>query len=190
MAVAAIRYVILYQSRPQQRLSEVMLYTSCPGAQSMFHEAAHLSSTDTPGAASPAGSRFGRFAALADRFGATASFLCAIHCALLPFVIAVLPLVGLGFLADHAIERGFVLFACVLATTMLLLGYRRHRRINALVLLLPAMLLLLAGVVVDVDQASVAHAWLVATGGSLLALAHLVNLRLSHVHDANCRHDG
>lgn len=147
-------------------------------------ELADLSKTE-PAAASR---RWSRLAALADRFGATASFLCAIHCALLPFVIALLPTLGLGFLADHALERGFVVFACLLALTMLGLGYRRHRRPNALFLLLPAVLLLLAGVLVDSDRAVVAHAWLVTTGGSLLALAHLVNLRLSHVHDANCRH--
>ena len=39
------------------------------------------------------------FHRLADRFGATASFLCAVHCALLPLVIAALPAIGLGFLA-------------------------------------------------------------------------------------------
>ena len=56
---------------------------------------------------------------LADRLGATASFLCAIHCAALPFVLAVLPLLGLSFLADHRFERGFVMFACALALTAL-----------------------------------------------------------------------
>lgn len=166
-----------------------MLYTPASPVPPKFPEVAPLSSPEKPAAgdAQPR-SRFHRYAAGIDRFGATASFLCAIHCALLPFVIAVLPLIGLGFLADHAIERTFVLFACLLAATMLLLGYRRHRRINALVVMLPAVLLLLAGVLVDFEQSAVAHAWLVATGGSLLALAHLVNLRLSHVHDANCRH--
>lgn len=154
----------------------------------MRYGACELNSTDPsdPAAERP---RPRSFAAMADRFGATASFLCAIHCALLPFVIAVLPALGLAFLADHSIERGFVVFACALASVMLLLGYRRHRRLNALFLLLPAMALLLAGVIVDFDSAAVTHAWLVSTGGSLLALAHLVNLRLSHIHDANCRHE-
>ncbi|WP_386065548.1 MerC domain-containing protein [Tahibacter sp. UC22_41] len=147
-----------------------------------------MNSDPTADPAATRRSRFSGFAAVADRFGATASFLCAIHCALLPFVIAVLPALGLAVLADHAIERAFVTFACTLATVMLLLGYRKHRRANALLLLLPALALLLAGVLVDFEQSAVSHAWLVTTGGSLLALAHLVNLRLSHVHDANCRH--
>lgn len=138
-----------------------------------------------PAASSPPGRRF---AALADRFGATASFLCAVHCALLPFVIAVLPVLGLGFLADHAIERGFVLFASALATTMLLVGYRRHGSRTALTVLFPGVALLLAGVLVDFDRSTTLHAVLVTTGGTLVALAHIVNLRLSHRHDENCRH--
>lgn len=154
----------------------------------MSCEVAALNSTDPSAQTTAPRRRFVGFAAMADRLGATASFLCAVHCALLPFVLAVLPTLGLAVLADHAVERGFIVFACSLATVMLLLGYRRHRRVNALAVLLPALLLLFAGVLVDIDQSALAHAWLVSAGGSLLAIAHLVNLRLSHVHDANCRH--
>src|SRR6188768_3601535 len=82
----------------------------------------------------------------ADRLGATASFLCAIHCAALPFVIALLPLVGLSFLADHRFEAGFVGFACVLASFALVSGYRRHRRRLPLMLAAPGLLLLILGV--------------------------------------------
>jgi hypothetical protein len=129
-----------------------------------------------------------RWTRFADRIGGTASFLCAIHCALLPFVIAILPLVGLGFLADHAIERGFVVFACLLATTTLGLGFRRHRDASPLFLLLPGIALLASGVLVDFERASTLHAVLVSSGGTLLALAHWRNLRVGHRHDANCRH--
>lgn len=129
-----------------------------------------------------------RVARLADRFGATASFLCAVHCALLPFVVAVLPFLGLSFLANHTYERVFVLFACTLASTTIGLGARRHGDRRALALLLPGIALLLAGVAVDFDSLPVLHAVLVTTGGTLLSLAHVVNLRLTHVHDASCAH--
>ena len=33
-----------------------------------------------------------------DKFGSTASVICALHCALLPLVLAILPAFGLGFL--------------------------------------------------------------------------------------------
>ena len=155
----------------------------------MLQNAACVNSTDSPPTSTEAAAPpTSRFAALADRFGATASFLCAVHCALLPFVIAILPALGLGFLADHAIERGFVVFACTLATTMLALGYRRHGSTKALSVLFPGIALLLAGVLIDFERAATLHAVLVACGGTLVALAHIVNLRLSHRHDENCRH--
>ncbi|GAA0710030.1 MerC domain-containing protein [Dokdonella soli] len=130
------------------------------------------------------------FARLADRFGATASFLCAVHCALLPLVIAVLPALGLSFLADHRFERGFIAFASVLALTTMVIGFRRHQRFSAFWFLAPGITLLVAGIVVDFDHASILHATLVAMGGTLVALAHLTNLRLAHghVHDAACGH--
>jgi Flp pilus assembly protein TadB len=127
---------------------------------------------------------------IVDRFGATASFLCALHCAALPLVIAVLPVLGLGFLADHRFERFFVAFAAVLALSTLIVGFRRHQSFRAFWFLLPGIVLLIAGVVVDVDHATVGHAVLVSIGGTLVALAHLMNLRLAHghVHDAACGH--
>ena len=124
----------------------------------------------------------------ADRFGATVSFLCALHCAALPLVIAALPALGLGFLADHAFERVFIAFASMLALASLAIGFRRHRRLRAILLLVPGVALLLAGVVIDMDGRPLLHAMLVSLGGTLVALAHLMNLRLAHVHvhDAAC----
>ena len=52
---------------------------------------------------------------LLDRLGATGSLLCAIHCALLPVLIAVLPTLGIAaWLGGEGFELGFVLFASLL----------------------------------------------------------------------------
>ncbi|MGH8042923.1 MAG: MerC domain-containing protein [Rudaea sp.] len=127
----------------------------------------------------------------ADRVGATASLLCAVHCAALPFVLALLPALGLGFLADHGFEIGFILCASVFALTVLILGYRRHRTPRALALLLPGLALLwIAGFVYDNHVHIGWHAVLMAIGGSCVALAHLTNLHLVHQlrHGACCEH--
>ena len=49
-----------------------------------------------------------------DRVGATGSLLCAIHCALLPMLIAVLPSLGIAAWLGEDFERGFVAFATLL----------------------------------------------------------------------------
>jgi len=130
------------------------------------------------------------FARLADRFGATASFLCAVHCALLPLIIAALPAMGLAFLANHQYERIFIAFASALALTMLLVGFRRHQKFGAFWFLVPGIVLLIGGIIVDFDHSSTLHATLVSLGGTLVAISHLTNLRLAHrhVHDAACGH--
>jgi len=125
---------------------------------------------------------------VADRVGATASFLCALHCAALPFVLALLPALGLGFLASHTFERWFIAFATTLATTMLVRGYLRHRVPHALMLLAPSLVLLwLGGFVFDFETSTAVHATLVALGGSGVAAAHVLNLRIAHARAACCR---
>jgi hypothetical protein len=132
---------------------------------------------------------------VADRVGATASFLCAIHCAALPFVLALLPLIGLQFLADHRFERGFVFFACALALVALIIGYRRHQRALPLMLAVPGLLLLIFGVTWAEGISIIVHSVLVTIGGLLVASSHFVNLRsdrrrshAGHVHGPQCVH--
>jgi len=123
-------------------------------------------------------------AGIADRVGATASFLCALHCAALPFVLAVLPALGLGFLADHAFERVFIAAASTLALTVLIRGFRRHHSVRALRLLAPGLVLLwIGGFLIDGHDTIGLHALLVSIGGSCVALAHLTNLRLTQGHE-------
>ena len=125
-----------------------------------------------------------------DRFGALASMLCAVHCALLPVMFGVLPMLGLGFLAWHGFERAFVGFAIVLASISLLYGLRKHGSYRAFLFLVPGILLLVIGVVVGSDHTDPLHATVVSIGGTLVALSHVINMRLNHVHGPACRHQG
>lgn len=128
------------------------------------------------------------FDRLIDRFGAVASFLCAVHCALLPLIFGVLPALGLAFLANHAFEQAFVSFAIVLATTSLVFGLRRHGSYRAFWFLVPGIILLVIGLFIGDDHSSTRHAVLVSIGGTLVALSHVINLRLNHVHGPDCIH--
>lgn len=126
-----------------------------------------------------------------DRLGAAGSLLCALHCALLPLLIAVLPSLGVAAWLGDGFERGFVLFATLLGLFSVVWGYRRHGAVRALGLLLPGLAVLWIGVLYDpLHHALVPHAIAMTFGGTLVGLAHLANLRLNHghVHDASCAH--
>lgn len=129
-----------------------------------------------------------------DRVAALASFLCAIHCAVLPFIIVALPVLGLSFLADHRFEVGFVIFASLLASVALVAGYRRHGQRLPLMLAVPGIALLIIGVTLLEGRSLVAHSIMVTIGGLMLASAHFVNLRMDrgphagHLHGPSSVH--
>jgi hypothetical protein len=132
-----------------------------------------------------------RLQAWADSVGSFGAIVCAVHCALLPFVLAALPALGLGLLASAGLELGYVAFASVLALASLWQGYRRHRVYRALAFLVPGLVAVWAGLAVPaLHEDLVRHAVTMTFGGTLIAVAHLVNLRLTHghVHDAGCSH--
>jgi hypothetical protein len=117
---------------------------------------------------------------LLDRLGATGSLLCAIHCALLPAVIALLPTLGIAEWLNDGFERGFVTFATLLGLFTIVWGYRRHRAVRALWLLLPGLAALWLGTGYEpLHHSAVAHAITMTLGGTLVGLAHLANLRLN-----------
>jgi integral membrane sensor domain MASE1 len=117
---------------------------------------------------------------ITDRVGAASSLLCALHCAALPLLLALLPGLSVGLLGSSAFETGFTVVASLLGVSSLALGSRRHGRSDAWWTLWPGLALLWIGAFVPiVHDATVAHAISMALGGALIASAHLRNLRLS-----------
>lgn len=132
-----------------------------------------------------------RFRRLLDRFGATGSLICAVHCALTPLLLAAIPSLGLSAWLGDGFERAFVVFVSALGLFSLLWGYRRHRAFRALGLLLLGLVTLWAGILYPpLHHPVVLHAIVMTLGGTLVGLAHVLNLRLNHwhIHDASCAH--
>jgi hypothetical protein len=126
-----------------------------------------------------------------DKFGTASSIVCALHCALLPIVVSLLPALGLSFLVWSGFEWAFICFASLLGLFSLWMGYQRHRVYRALLFLIPGLLLVWMGVLVPkIHDDVLLHAVVMSVGGTLIAVAHLINLRLNHghVHDATCHH--
>lgn len=116
-----------------------------------------------------------------DRLGATAATLCAIHCAALPLAMAFLPAMGLEFLASHAFEGFFLAFTALFAALSVGHSLRAHGRFYAWRLLLTGLAILFAERFVPaIHDHPVLHALTMTTAGTLVAVAHLRNLRLAH----------
>ena len=110
-----------------------------------------------------------------DRAGATASFLCAIHCALMPFVITMLPLLGLSFLASEPVEWTLLLSSATLGTLSLCAGFREHKSRRVFAMLGIAIALLVAGRIFHERHLGYWGPVFMVLGGFTMMGAHLFN---------------
>ncbi|PQV64604.1 MerC mercury resistance protein [Abditibacterium utsteinense] len=110
-----------------------------------------------------------------DRAGATASFLCAIHCAIMPFIITVLPLLGLGFLSSEPVEWGLLSCSAVLGTLSLCVGFREHKQRRVFGVLGLALALLVAGRIFHEHHLGWWGPIFMVLGGFTMMGAHLLN---------------
>lgn len=112
-----------------------------------------------------------------DKTGAAISWLCAIHCLILPFAIAALPFLGLSFLLDENVERLIIAVSIIVALTSLLPAYlHQHRKPKILILFLFGI-----GFIVFshffLEENLVLKIPSVLAGAVLVSAAHLINYR-------------
>jgi MerC mercury resistance protein len=110
-----------------------------------------------------------------DRLGASASFVCAIHCALMPLAASILPLLGLAFLADRRIEHVVLFVSIALAAISVCWGIRVHKQRRILVLFGAALSFVLSGRFLLEGSL---EAIVVVAGAVLFTCAHLLNCHL------------
>lgn len=119
-----------------------------------------------------------------DNVGMTASVLCAVHCATVPVLISVLPLVGLGFLANPLLEWSMIIFALFIGVYAIGLSYSQTHHKP-----LPVFLLIGGFVIIIIGHLFVSgwhEALVVPVGGLMIAMAHFFNFRYS----GSCRQSG
>ena len=121
-----------------------------------------------------------RFGKWLDITGATASWLCAAHCLILPFFITLLPLVGLSFLLDEATERIFIGVSVALALSSFLPAYFcEHGKLRAIFLAVGGIGLITMTHFL-MEENLTAKLCFLLIGAILITAAHLINRRLCH----------
>jgi hypothetical protein len=126
-----------------------------------------------------------------DRLGFSASTICAIHCAVMPFALSVLPVLGLGFLAHGTFELVMILISATIGTVSLTTSYRLHRKLNPILIMISGAVILLFNFFGHDSHSALAetlHPYLAAFGGLMIATAHRINMRLCDSCD-RCAHD-
>ncbi len=115
---------------------------------------------------------------LLDNMGILASSLCMIHCLTLPFLISVLPLVGMQFLESdftHEILAFFVLaFACLAVVP----AYLKHKKLRVLVCMSIGLFFVLFATFAHQVLGECFEMPLISIGNIFVVAAHLQNKKL------------
>lgn len=117
-----------------------------------------------------------------DKIGITASTACAVHCAVLPFVLTLLPLWGIEFLAAPSIEITMILLSLALGIWSLSKSYRNtHQRLAPILTLILGFSFIATGHFAGIE---VLEPILIPLGGFTVAIAHYINLKFTKI----CNH--
>lgn len=79
---------------------------------------------------------------VSDAAAISLSFLCAVHCLVLPLILALLPSMA-SSLTDEHFHRWMVIIVVPISIFSLVMGWRRHRRYFAIVTASAGLLLLI-----------------------------------------------
>lgn len=129
-----------------------------------------------------------------DLIGFSASTLCAIHCALMPFVFLILPLIGLGFVKNSLFEFSFILISLVIGLYTFRHGYlRHHKKLYPVFMFITGLSLIIISHFFSSDHyhhhesetineyVKSDYLWILAPIGALLiAVSHFINRKLSN----------
>ncbi|MEZ4985810.1 MAG: MerC domain-containing protein [Saprospiraceae bacterium] len=118
-----------------------------------------------------------------DWLGFSASFLCAIHCLAVPFVMTFGLAGGMAWLENPWLEGGFFVSTFIMAGWSLYGSYPLHRKLMPAILAVTGFVVILG---VHLLEEHLSHGY-AAIGGAAIAYAHYLNWRYAQVCPATIR---
>jgi hypothetical protein len=112
-----------------------------------------------------------------DKVGVFASSLCALHCSITPFIMTLVPFLGLSFLENELFEHTMIGIAIFLGILSLFPSYlKKHHNIKPIILFLSGISLIISAHSLFHDNGE----YIISPmGGFFIVISHLLNLKLS-----------
>jgi hypothetical protein len=112
-----------------------------------------------------------------DCAGMVLSTACAVHCAVLPLVAGLLPLIGLERLGDARLEWSLLTAAIVIGVVGHTRSYRHNHRHAGPALVFACGMFVVLGARLVLGESHIGL-WALGLGGALAAASHWANVRL------------
>ena len=123
-----------------------------------------------------------------DALGVATSMACAIHCAILPFLLTSLPVFGINIIDNVLFEYFMIFLAFAIGFYSLWHGYKKHHHSFTPLIIFSAGILLLIGKQIWHKY----QLWILPVAVILIVVAHFNNYRYcrihNHAHSTDCNH--
>lgn len=114
-----------------------------------------------------------------DNLGILASMICLVHCLAMPFVVALLPFLGLSFLESHESHMWLGLAIITFALVAIVPSYMKHKKPSILAGMLIGIGLVIVGGFFSHELMIHEHEMNILIAGNLtLVVTHLLNKRV------------
>lgn len=118
----------------------------------------------------------------ADKAAICLSFICALHCLLLPAAVLLLPSIAMLGIDDELFHRVFLIGVLPTSLFALLSGQRRHEDRSVFAIGLVGLAILITTALAGHElMGELAERAATVIGSSLVALSHYRNFKLCHV---------
>lgn len=120
-----------------------------------------------------------------NKLGFWSSFICAIHCTILPLILIVIPTSGVYLFINETFELIFLVVSLFINIANLCFGYKLHKSNKALGVLASGLFLFLIGRLLHkhnhehIIQYDLFNIFMIA-GGIMMACSNLINSKLCH----------
>ena len=115
--------------------------------------------------------------------GTGLSIVCSLHCLLVPLILLAAPMLSSWGVFSEEAETTLIAGSVIVAAAVLALGFRQHRQVSPVGVMLVAVMLLILGRTVPEEGAAMEVVF-VASGAVVLAASQFLNLRhLRHCDD-------
>lgn len=117
---------------------------------------------------------------VSDRISIGLSFLCILHCLLLPTLLVLMPSAVLVFMSDESVHKALLFAIVPVGVYALFFGYKAHKQLHVVAIAVTGMALLMStGLLEHGVLGERGEVLLTLIGSSLIVFGHFQNVRLS-----------
>ena len=122
-----------------------------------------------------------------DKTAISLSFLCVLHCLLLPLLIILIPSVSSLWVSDENFHKWMLVGVVFSSLFALFLGYCKHHRTSILAWGAAGLTLLIVAFLFGHDFLGEAgEKFLTVLGAIVVAIGHIKNYRTCRIHSCEC----